>query len=188
MTIEDKARVLITEDCNRNCSGCCNTYSKIMRNAQYIDDLGDLPPRLSEIMITGGEPMLFPDKTERIARELRSRSPSSRIYLYSALYHSNLENIIPIIDGLHYTIHEGATKGDLKLLDRLQGLLQAYRKDWSEKSFRLYIDNRVHLPVRVIPNVWTQVNMSKWLTERELLDKQPEGLPKDESLFIYTGD
>ena len=94
MGIEDKARILITEKCNRSCSGCCNNYSKIMWEAKYIDSLTDLPPVLKEIMITGGEPMLFPNKTEKIIRELKERYSSSKIYLYSALYRKNLENII----------------------------------------------------------------------------------------------
>ncbi len=188
MGLEEKARILITGECNRNCSGCCNNYSNIMRNARHITNLADLPTSLGEIMLTGGEPMLFPPKTERITGKLRCRYPLSKIYLYSALYHDSLEIIIPKLDGLHYTIHEGATERDLNLLDKLQSLLQAHREDWSEKSFRLYIDNRVNLPVTVIPNIWRQVNISKWLTEKELLDKQPGGLPKGELLFIYTGD
>jgi len=188
MSIEDKARVLITEECNRRCSGCCNTYSQIMRHAQYIGSLMDLPQELDEIMITGGEPMLYPEKTQRIAGELRDRYPSSRLYLYSSLYHDNLENIIPTLDGFHYTIHEGAKERDLTLLDRLQGLLQRHKEDWSDKSFRLYVDDRVDLPVRIVPNVWSQVRISKWLTEQELLKQQPDGLPAKEKLYIYTGN
>ena len=188
MFIEDKARVLITKICNRNCVGCCNTYSHIMNSARYIENLTDLPQNLGEIMITGGEPMLFPQKTQKIAKKLRSRYPSSKIYLYSALYQDNLENIVPILNGVHYTIHEGATDGDLILLDRFQGMLQKHEVNWSNKSFRLYIDDRVDLPVRIIPNIWSQVGISKWLTEQELLDKQPSGLPKRELLYIYTGD
>ena len=188
MAIEDKARVLITEDCNRGCSGCCNTYSDIMSHAQYIDNLMDLPQELGGIMITGGEPMLNPERTQRIVEELRGRYPSSKLYLYSALYHDNLENILPILDGFHYTIHEGAKEKDLVLLDSLQGLLQRHQEDWSDKSFRLYVDDRVDLPVRIVPNVWTKANVSKWMTEQELLEKQPDGLPAREHLYIYTGN
>ena len=54
MPLEDKARILITEKCNRRCSGCCNTYPYIMSHAKYINDLMDLPKELGEIMITGG--------------------------------------------------------------------------------------------------------------------------------------
>ena len=132
--------------------------------------------------------MLFPQKTRRIAGELRDKYPSSKIYLYSALYHGNLQLIIPIIDGLHYTIHKEAKEKDLVLLDRLQKLLQKRRTDWIDKSFRLYVDNRVNLPVRIVPTVWSQVRISKWLTEQELLDRQPGGLPAGESLYIYTGN
>lgn len=187
MILEDKARILITEICNRNCYGCCNTYSTIMSQAQYINDLTELPQELEEIIITGGEPMLFPKKTQRIVEELRNRYPSSKLYLYSAFYHKNLKNIIPTLDGLHYTIHQGAKEKDLILLDELQELLQKNQESWNDKSFRLFIDDRVDLPIRIIPNVWTQVRIDKWLTEQELLDKQPNGLPPGEKLYIYTG-
>lgn len=185
---KDKARILITEKCNRNCSGCCNSYERIMKSAQYINTLTELPNDLKEIMITGGEPMLFPHKTERITKELREQYPLSKIYLYSALYNENLENIIPLLDGFQYTIHEGAIERDLDLLDNLQELIKTHRQEWQDKSFRLYIDDRVDLPVRIFPNIWDRATISTWLTEEELLDIQPDGLPKGEALYIYTGE
>lgn len=185
--MKDKARILITEECHRSCFGCCNTYSHIMENSQYINDFTGLPSNLDEIMITGGEPMLSPIRTERIAKELRNAYPASKIYLYSALYNKNLGKIIPILDGLHYTLHERANEEDIHSLYRLQELLQVNKEDWKEKSFRLYIDDKVNLPIDIIHNIWSQVNISKWLTEQELLDKQPDGLPEGERLFIYTG-
>lgn len=183
-----KARVLITEDCNRNCTGCCNNFESIMQHAQYIDTLYELPQFLTEIMISGGEPMLYPERTLRITRELRDQYPLSKIYLYSSFYNKNLEEIIPLLDGFQYTIHEGATESDLVLLDKLQELLENHRKDWHDKSFRLYIDDKVDLPVRVLPNVWNKAKVSTWLTENELLDIQPNGIPEGELLYIYTGD
>lgn len=188
LLIKDKARILITEKCNRNCSGCCNTYERIMKSAQYLDTLTELPKDLKEIMITGGEPMLFPQKTERITKELRKIYPQAKIYLYSSLYNKNLENIISLLDGFQYTIHEGAIERDLLLLDNLQELLKEHRQDWKEKSFRLYIDDRVDLPVRIMPHIWDRATISTWLTEEELLDLQPDGLPKGEALYIYTGE
>jgi organic radical activating enzyme len=188
MSLEDKARLLITMKCNRQCAGCCNTYYNIMSDARHIDSLTDLPDELGSIMITGGEPMLFPQKTQRIAEELRNRYPLSRLYLYSATYDDNLENIIPLLDGFHYTIHKEANNNDLILLDKLQELLQRHQEDWRDKSFRLYVDDKVNLSVRIVSDVWTQANISKWLTEEELLEKQPGGLPAKEKLYIYTGN
>ena len=50
-----KARLIITFDCPRKCSYCCNTYKKIMEHARFTDGLEELT-NYDEIMITGGEP------------------------------------------------------------------------------------------------------------------------------------
>jgi len=177
----------VTKACHRQCAGCCNTYTTIMKHASYIERIADLPTELDEIMITGGEPMLVPERTQRLSTQIRNRYPASKLYLYSAEYNEAMKNTIPIVDGLHYTVHEGATLQDITSLNRLQELLQSHKAQWREKSFRLYIDNRVILPVTINPDIWSQVNISKWFTEQELLDKQPTGLPVGESLFIYIG-
>lgn len=187
MDLEQRARVLITEECNRNCSGCCNKYFKIMEQAKRITTLDELSI-YKIISITGGEPLLFPEKTERIIDELKGKKDPPVIYLYSAYYHPSLKKIIPMIGGLHYTVHEGAKEKDFELFYSLQELIKINKKEWKDKSFRLYIDNKVDEPLSILPNVWNQSNVSKWLTEKELLDKQPNGLPLNETLFIYMGE
>ena len=183
---KNKARVLITKECNRSCSGCCNNFDSIMRYAQYIDTLSDLPQELSEVMISGGEPMLFTERTLRLTEELKERYPFSKLYLYSSYYNNTLEDIIPLLDGFQYTIHEGATEEDLLLLDNLQELLDRHKEEWTDKSFRLYIDDKVDIPMRILPNVWNKAKVSTWLTEEELLNIQPNGLPEGEALYVYT--
>jgi len=181
-----KARLLITEECNRNCSYCCNHYYNIMKNTKYINSLDELPVNLTEIMITGGEPMLFPQKTKDISIKLKKKYPFSKLYLYTTLYNDELENIIPYLDGVHYSLHSKETINDLELLYKFQGLLCLYEEEWNKKSFRLYVDSKVKLPVSVIPYLWKRMEMFKWSTEEELIAKQPDGLPAGESLYILN--
>ena len=49
---------------------------------------------------------------------------------------------------------------------------------WPDKSWRLFVDNRVLLPLWLIPRIWTRVEIKAWL---------PEGqcpLPPQEDLLI----
>lgn len=183
MKLNKKLRLLVTTECPRQCVGCCNTYTKIMENATQINTLEGLI-NYSEIMITGGEPMLHPDKTLKIIDQLKKRNPDALIYLYSALYNKDFPKLLEKIDGLHFTLHYNANDEDIFSFYKLQESIFERKKDWRHKSFRLYIDNKLGLSVKIIPFVWDLVNVSKWLTEEELIKKQPQGLPLNEELFI----
>ena len=51
----DKLRLLLFEECNRSCPGCCNRDWDL----QPLPVCYDLPP-YRIILLTGGEPMLYP--------------------------------------------------------------------------------------------------------------------------------
>ena len=180
----NKARVLITRECLKDCQGCCNNYNQIMKGAQYINHINELPFDLDEILITGGEPLLRPSRTFRIVKTLAANYPDSKLYLYSAFYSPALEVMIPYLNGLHYTIHKNETAWDIELFNALQDLLTRYKRKWAKKSFRLYIENGVKIVFRIKAYSWSNIRITKWLTEKELLEKQPNGLPLGESLYI----
>ena len=81
-----KARIIITLDCNRKCIGCVNTYTSTIQQAKYLTSLNQLPDKLEEIIITGGETMLRPIKTFRIVKELRNKYSLTKIYMYTAWF------------------------------------------------------------------------------------------------------
>lgn len=153
-----------------------------MSTAKYINSLNELPQDLSEILITGGEPMLFPDKTLEIIKTLKTKYIHVPVYLYIALYDKKVKDIIEIIDGVQYSIHSECTEKDIELLNEFQNLL--LRNKYTNKSFRLFIDIKVSRFISINPSIWNSIRISKWFSEKELLDKQPNGLPLDESLFI----
>lgn len=132
------------------------------------------------ICITGGEPLLQPDRTLGIIARIRRQYPGAAIYLYSALYTKRMSEIVEAVDGIHYTLHEGATEADVEGPRQFQELIG---EKGSGKSFRLYIDPRVRRRVSLRPDLWKRVEIKPWLTEEELLAAQPNGLP-DETLFI----
>lgn len=110
-----KARFLITLDCHRSCDGCCNSYGKIMgyaRNVSSLEELFDF----DEIIITGGEPMLHGAETVKMIRNIKSMYPKKKIYLYTTLFNNYVLDILPILDGIHYTLHYPADELDNQLL------------------------------------------------------------------------
>lgn len=100
-----KLRLLITDKCDRNCTGCCNN--------DY--DLDKLPVCESfvgydEIMLTGGEPMLDMANIVNVSDIIREQNGNALIILYTAKPRS-IDRIIDlirynVIDSFTLTLHE----------------------------------------------------------------------------------
>lgn len=105
-----KLRLVVTAHCHNGCPMCCNNRF----------DLSELPVvsrwDYDEIMITGGEPMLFPNEIYNLLSTLRKLAQytpvSPKLYLYTALpkmsgyagyYH--FVNILDKLDGVVVTPH-----------------------------------------------------------------------------------
>ena len=168
----DTARLIITMDCNRDCVGCCNKSTAIIEQVTTIQNLAllrDYPI----IVITGGEPMLNWERTLKIAIRLKHNNPNVILYLYSSWYnHGLLLDMIDLVDGLHYTLHYPTKESDIQDFNNLQGQLCCF----NDKSFRLFIDNRVYYGVYIMPNLWHRVEIKPWMKECPL--------PSNEKLFI----
>ena len=70
----DKLRLLLFEECGRNCPGCCNRDWDL----QALPVCQDFTP-YQIIMLTGGEPMLHPEIIHSAVTEIRrqTKAPSS---------------------------------------------------------------------------------------------------------------
>jgi organic radical activating enzyme len=181
-----KARVIITFACPKKCPGCCNTYSDIMSQAKPLNNVKQLKG-FDLIMITGGEPMLTPDRVVRLANIFRKVAPNSQIYLYTALNHnsSDMSKVIDSVDGIQYTLHAEANDQDVAEFYAFQELA----KKWaSNKSFRLFVDDKMKgaNQLKIVPSVWKRVEVGRWKSEDELKNIQPGGLPSQEELFILS--
>jgi organic radical activating enzyme len=146
------ARLIIDFDCHRDCSYCCNKYKPVMKNAIPIN-LTDEINNFDYICVTGGEPMLKPDRTKEV---------------------------LPLLDGMDFTMHDG-TIVDLEGLDNIQNDIvdsRLYRSSHKkrQKTFRLCAFPHVNLKEKLIEQLWDQIKTAPPLTEEEMTLKPGETL------------
>ena len=92
MTDQKKLRLLLFEECTRNCPGCCNRDWDL----QSLPVCRDHSP-YQLIMLTGGEPMLHPEIIQAAVADIRSQT-NAPIYLYTA-QPAELDALMPLLDG-----------------------------------------------------------------------------------------
>lgn len=113
-----KLRLVVTEKCHNKCPMCCNNRFDL--KAIPVVDRFDY----DEISITGGEPMLYPDKVAEIADTLRKAAKivgaNPKIWLYtSKLNPMTFRMIAKYIDGVCYTPHNAVEVAMFKAVNRM---------------------------------------------------------------------
>jgi len=118
-----KLRLLVTEKCNRHCEGCCNKDIKPSQTISVNDISG-----YDTIMITGGEPMLFPNKLLHFLPSILKKGyPSStQVFIYTAKFPSpntteeedDFYLIFSLLAGITFTIHDQEGIDDFINLNR----------------------------------------------------------------------
>jgi organic radical activating enzyme len=106
------------------------------------------------ICLTGGEPMLYPDRLISIIKRLKVINPKAKIYLYTALYKSEITDILPLIDGLQFSLHYPSFREDINNFTHLQYILID-----KHGSYRAFIDNRIIDSIVILPKVWTRLEI-----------------------------
>lgn len=173
---KNTARLITTFKCIRSCSYCMNTADNgwIIKNHGnpliHIDQLLEF----DEVCITGGEPLTNPEQVLQIVEYLRCHKPSIKIYLYTTMYNEMLAwEILPLIDGVHYTLHAPFSSLDQQRFAKFQ----LVAKEFPKKSFRLMISQEIDTAIPpIIPKVWSRIESKPWLLDCEL--------PKHETLFL----
>lgn len=145
-----------------------------MNNARHIQDFTALKG-YDEICLTGGEPMLNPLRTCLIVEHLCIEMPNTPIYLYTAQFDSKIERILPLIQGVHFTLHTDASSKDVEDFILFQQLIEQYQ---ANKSYRLYISPDVNQLIPIKPFLWARIEVKPWIPESECY------LPVHETLFI----
>lgn len=166
-----KARVIITQRCSRNCSYCCNKHTAILDAAIPINNLGEIPHR-NEINITGGEPMEVPFLTHKQLLDAQAFGFKT-VYLYIARYTNYFERLIPLVNGVQFTLHAKTTRADIVDFHCVQNLACLN----PDKSFRLALDGRIQERMTLIPRAWTDIKMKLWR------DADNVCIPPDETLY-----
>jgi hypothetical protein len=149
-----------------------------MMNMKQIDSLQELTD-YDEIMVTGGEPMEDPSRTDSIINQLRWINPYATLYMYTALYSEmGVRRCLPMLNGIQYTLHKSSTIQDIDDFCRFQDHVTPFA---ITKSFRLFIHPEIRFFVPINPSIWKRVEVKPWLTEGNC------PLPEGESLLVLSG-
>jgi organic radical activating enzyme len=162
-------RLIFTEKCNRKCEGCCNKgfdFTKYPKwNWNEID-------KWNMILISGGEPMLYPISLIALITRIKSYT-SARIITYTADVKdiAMAVSVINVSDGITLTLHD---QRDVATFEQLNMLLQT--KGPYNKSLRLNVFDGIRLPDYPI-TLWDVKKNIKWIKDCPV--------PPNERLRIY---
>lgn len=177
--IKTTARLIITFDCKRNCSYCCNKYTKLIRQAKTVSNL-DFLKGYKEVCITGGEPLLDLKRTLKIVRKIKEINPDIKVYMYTAWFKLgdnwsiSFYCLLNLLTGIHYTLHKNCTNNDIYNFKTFEKAVRFY----DNKSFRLYIHEKVKQKLEIDLGLWSKIEKKHWQGEQEC------ELPSHEDLFL----
>lgn len=129
---KEKLRLLVTTQCPNKCPMCCN-------NSWDFDKLPVVEHfNYKEVMITGGEPLIFIDEVISLADAIKSSSKlayncETKIFIYTALA-DGVSAVLPHVDGIVYTPHSIKDIDSFLKLNRTIGL---FPETVNGKSLRL---------------------------------------------------
>lgn len=157
-----KLRLVLFEECHRSCKGCCNEDFDL-RNLPVCESYKGF----ELIMLTGGEPMLRPEKVKEAVRRIR-RETDAPIILYTALTvdKETLSQIIGQIDGITVTLHDNSdVKPFLEFDDYHVGTRGR------SKSYRLNVFSGIEIDLGNVKGKWKVKSDIEWIKNCPL----PEG-------------
>lgn len=126
----------------------------------------------NQVLLTGGEPQLDPEKLIELIHALRSKGVQT-IYLYTTTWSRRTPEIIELVDGIHYTLH-----APLKKVHVADFMIFQLAIAQAHGSYRLYMDPAIRQEIPVVPAYWKRIESKPWLTEQEC------DLPPHEELLV----
>lgn len=172
-----KLRLLVTTKCKRNCEGCCNHDVKPSGVIHVFELLDHIKAgTYNQIMITGGEPLLFPDLLmvylqtimHTICFKMKDPKLEPEVILYTSMIPKHVDNeyllsIFYLLDGITFTIHD---KSGMEDFLRLQEIL-AMMHDQPKMRLNVFCD----VPLSPVNLYGWDVKFIKWIKNCPL----PEG-------------
>lgn len=155
-------KLLVTKKCLKNCPGCCNKDWDLdaLPNVKHFN--------YDQILITGGEPLLFLPQLLDLCIKIREKS-DTKIYIYTAMT-DGLLILYPFVDGFTITIHKQSDVIPFMIFSRI---LNNFKKSpWLSKSLRL--------------NVFKGIQLEKpahWKVRENIEWKKNCPLPKNEVFY-----
>lgn len=167
-----KLRLLITDKCPRSCAGCCNKDWDLNALPICTDFSG-----YDEIMLTGGEPMLYPDLVNRVLYEIARVNPDALTIMYTARLSSpkdtsNLYYMLHKLGGITVTLHEQSDVYAFALFN-----LYLATEDRVKKSLRLNVFKGIELP---------SLDLTGWQIKDNIVWLKDCPLPQDEVFMRYN--
>ena len=155
-----KLRLMVTENCPNHCPMCCNKQFKV-EDIPVVDRWD-----YDEIMITGGEPMLYPGHVKELCKSIRTVTKqmgiNPKIYIYTSRCEFEFieDAIRNYADGLVVTPY---TANDIKFFRQLNNNLLKYRYGkFLECSLRLNVFPEVKDALPENLKCW-QVKEMQWI-------------------------
>jgi organic radical activating enzyme len=158
-----KLRLLFTKDCIRNCEGCCNKQWDLDK-LPVFDINSDDTSMYSEILITGGEPLLYPERLYKLLFNLYRKNFNGEVYIYTAwtkLWSLDQLDIIKFVDGFTITIHDQQAADEFVETEKQIRLMS---NDYKGMSMRLNVFEGCTLSSYIPEEYKIKENM-KWNTE-----------------------
>lgn len=169
MPLNKKLRLLITEECVRQCPQCCNKQFNV-EGIPIVEHFN-----YDEIMITGGEPFLFPYDVRTMVATIRSTNKLlghriPKIYVYTAPFEKRLDRIRIyqqlFADGFTITLHHQSEVDKFVF--------------FAKYLSQMGLDNCLSLRLNLHENVTIpeKANLSKWAVKQISWQKEcplPEG-------------
>lgn len=171
MKVTKKLRLLVTKVCDRRCPGCCNKDYDLDNLPKITDFHG-----WDEIMITGGEPLLFPEQLRKFVKELDSvKDNETKLYLYTASMNliTNWEWIITWFDGVQLTIHDLSQEE----IDYFNNTVLLHRRFTLPRTLRLSVFPELKYPILIRPKLWDVVRFQGWIEKCPLPAGETLGRP-----------
>lgn len=152
---EKKLRLVLFEECNRSCEGCCNKDY----NLNHLPTIWDFS-EYDKIFLTGGEPMLQPDLILSVIQGIRSVNDCP-IYMYTAKSKRAMDLIamLHVLDGITLTLHETY---DVAPFVALNNLLVSM--DIKGKSLRLNVFSGVDIS-GLNTDLWEVKDNIEWIVD-----------------------
>lgn len=149
-------RLLLFEECNRNCGGCCNKGFALEQLEVCRDFTG-----YDEIILTGGEPMLLPELVKQVVTQIREQDDDVPIYVYTAMPNRDALDLLDYVDGLTVTLHSQSDVDMFLLFDTAaQDKFNTHLL-----SMRLNIFNNVNIDMTKVSAKWIVKPNIEWIVD-----------------------
>jgi len=153
--VTNNLRLLLHEHCNKDCPMCVNKdwdLDALEKEEDYSS--------YDMILMTGGEPMLYPYRVIKAVERIREQTDCP-IIMYTAFVDKipDVLSVLEVVDGITVTLHEQKDMLALRQLDRVLDFIPQYQ----DKSFRLNVFKGIWIPKDQLEDRWKIQDDMVWI-------------------------